>query len=473
MTNARILVVDDEDVVCRSCDRLLSEEGHEVDTSLDPRDGLVMAERTPYDVILVDLKMPGIDGMEFLRRAKAVRPDTEVVIMTGFAQISTAVEAIKLGAFDYVPKPLSPDQLIVAVGKALEAREIRSENRYLRRELESRYKFDNMIGRGKEMQAVYDLIVRVACTNTTVLIRGESGTGNVLLAGAFHFNSRRKTLRFVAVVFGALHDSLLESELFGHAKGAFTGALSAKKGLFEVADGGTLLLDEIGNTSVMLQAKLLRVLQERVFTPVGDTRERKTDVRLIAATNKDLNAMVAEGSFREDLFYRLNIVPVYVPPLRNRQGDVPALAMHFLKKFREETGCNVSEIAPDALSLLVDYDWPGNVRELENVVHRAVVLATGSTIQSAQLPLEIRDNAPRLTVSVPMTSEDLKQKKKELREKAVEEVERRFVTEALRRNEGNVTRAAAEVGMLRPNFQALMRKYEIVRPEEPLDQCDS
>ncbi|MFH1266798.1 MAG: sigma-54 dependent transcriptional regulator, partial [Planctomycetota bacterium] len=467
----QILVVDDEEVVCRSCDRLLSEEGYEVDTSQDPREGLVLAEQNPYDVILVDLKMPGIGGMEFLRRIKSIRPDTEVVIMTGYAQISTAVEAIKLGAFDYVPKPLSPDQLVVTIGKALETKEIRSENRYLRRELESRYKFDNMIGRGKEMQAVYDLISRVAGTNTTVLIRGESGTGKELIARAIHFNSPRKTMRFVAVDCGALQDSLLESELFGHAKGAFTGALSAKKGLFEIADGGTLLLDEIGNTSVMLQAKLLRVLQERVFTPVGDTRERKTDVRLIAATNKDLNAMVAEGSFREDLFYRLNIVPVCVPPLRSRKGDVPALAMHFLKKFREETNSGVSEITPDALSLMVDYDWPGNVRELENVVHRAVVLATGSAIQTAQLPLEIRDNAPRLTVSVPMTSEDLKQKKKELRERAVEEVERRFVTEALRRNDGNVTRAAAEVGMLRPNFQALMRKYEIARPEEPLDQA--
>jgi DNA-binding NtrC family response regulator len=381
--------------------------------------------------------------------------------MTGFAQISTAVEAIKLGAFDYIPKPLSPDQLIVTVGKALEAQEMRSENRYLRRELESRYKFENMIGRSREMQAVYDLIARVSTTSTTVLIHGESGTGKELIARAIHFNSPRKTMRFVTVDCGALHDNLLESELFGHAKGAFTGAISAKKGLFEVADGGTLFLDEIGNTSVMLQAKLLRVLQERVFTPVGATQEQKTDVRLIAATNKDLGEMVTQGTFRDDLFYRLNIVPVEVPPLRKRREDVPALAMHFLKKFREETGCDVSEIAPDALSLIVDYDWPGNVRELENVIHRAVVLARGNSIVSGQLPPEIRDVASRMTVLIPRTSGELKQRKKELRERAVDEVERRFVAEALKRSEGNVTRAAAEVQMQRSNFQALMRKHGV------------
>ena len=232
-----------------------------------------MAEQNPYDVVLLDLKMPGMSGMEFLRRVKAVRPDTAVVIMTGFAEISTAVEAIKLGAFDYVPKPLSPDQLVVAVGKAIETQELLSENRYLHRELQSRYKFENMIGRSDAMQAVYDLVARVAATGTTVLIRGESGTGKELIARAIHFNSPRKNMRFVAVDCGSLHDNLLESELFGHAKGAFTGAVAAKKGLFEVADGGTLFLDEIGNTSLMLQAKLLRVLQERVFTPVGDTRE--------------------------------------------------------------------------------------------------------------------------------------------------------------------------------------------------------
>ena len=464
MKNARILVIDDEKVVCQSCYLLLSGEGCEVDTSQNPKEGLVMAEQNPYDLILLDLKMPEVSGMEFLRRIRDFRPDTEVIIMTGFAEISTAVEAIKLGAFDYLPKPFSPDQLIVAVGKAIETREIRAENRYLRRELQARYKFETIVGSSKEMQAVYGLIAQVSVTNTTVLIRGESGTGKELIARAIHFNSPRKNKRFVAVDCGSLHENLLESELFGHVKGAFTGAIAAKKGLFEVADGGTLFLDEIGHTSLMLQAKLLRVLQERVFTPVGDTRERKTDMRLIAATNKDLDAMVAQGSFRGELFYRLNIVPVQVPPLRKRKEDIPALAMHFVRKFREETGCEVFDISPETLRLLVDYDWPGNVRELENVIHRAVVLNCGKTIGSGQLPQEIRENSPSPTVCLPKTSEELKQLKKELRETAVADVERHFVAEALKRNGWNVTRAAADVGMQRPNFQALMRRYHIAIP---------
>jgi len=472
MSNARILVVDDEEVVCLSCSRLLSEEGYEVDTSADPKVGLAMAEEHPYDVILVDLKMPEIGGMEFLRRVKNIRPDTEVVIMTGFAQISTAVEAIKLGAFDYVPKPLSPDQLVVTIGKTLETREIRSENRYLHSQLQSRYKFENIVGSGKAMQEVYDLVARLAATNTTTLVRGESGTGKELIARAIHFNSSRKTMRFVAVDCGALHESLLESELFGHVKGAFTGAISTKKGLFEVAEGGTLFLDEVGNTSVMLQAKLLRVLQEQVFTPVGHTQERKTDVRIIAATNRDLAEMVAGGSFREDLYYRLNIVTIEVPPLRKRREDIPALVMHFLSKYREESGSEVSEISPEALRMLVDYAWPGNVRELENVIQRAVVLANGKTITSEQLLPEIQGDTPRLTFKVPRTSEELKQRKKQLREKAVEEVERRFVTKALERNGWNITHAAADVGMQRPNFQALMRQHRIAPPRTPAPQVD-
>jgi DNA-binding NtrC family response regulator len=450
--------------VCSSCTLLLSEEGYEVQTSQQPKEGLAAAEQNPFDVILLDLKMPGMGGMEFLRRIKEVRPDTEVIIMTGFAEISTAVEATKLGAFDYIPKPFTPDRLLVTVGKALETRELVFENRYLRGELQARYKFENIVGSSREMQAVYQVVSQVSPTNTTVLILGESGTGKELIARAIHFNSPRKTKRIVAVDCGALQDNLLESELFGHVKGAFTGAVSAKKGLFEVADGGTLFLDEIGHTSFSLQTRLLRVLQERVFTPVGGTDERKADVRLIAATNKDLQAMVAEGTFREELFYRLNIVPIHLPPLRKRKEDIPALAMHFLKKTSEESGCDVTAISPQTLRLLVDYDWPGNVRQLENVIHRAVVLSPGPTIVSDLLPPEIRDQVPPSTAHVPKTSEELKEIKKELREKSVEDVERQFVIEALRRNEWNVRRAAIEVGMQRPNFQALMRKYQITLP---------
>jgi DNA-binding NtrC family response regulator len=466
MKTARILVVDDEEIVCISCQRLLSEEGYTVETSQDPKQGVLMNEQDPFDLVLVDLKMPRMTGLEFLERVKSVTPDTEVIIMTGFAEISTAVEAIKLGAADYVPKPLSADQLAVVVGKALETREIRSENRYLRSELQSRYKFENIVGYSRAMQAVYELIARVSPTSTTVLIRGESGTGKELIARAIHFNSPRKLKRFVAVDCGALQDSLLASELFGHVKGAFTGATTSKKGLFEVADQGTLFLDEIGNTTLALQAKLLRVLQERVFTPVGSTQEQKTDVRLIAATNKSLQAMVADGTFREDLFYRLNIVPIDVPPLRERREDINALAVHFLKKYREETGCEVSGISHEALNMLTQYDWPGNVRELENAIHRAVVLADGQTISDDDLPCDVRDNCETVTIRTPMTSEELKQRKKELREKSVEDVERRFVMEALKRNGWNVTRASNEVGMQRQNFQTLMRRHQVSLPEE-------
>jgi DNA-binding NtrC family response regulator len=384
--------------------------------------------------------------------------------MTGFAEITSAVEAIKLGAFDYIPKPFSPDQLMIATEKALKAREMRAENRYLRRELQARYRFETIVGSSQAMRAVYDVIEHVSTSNVTVLIQGESGTGKELVARAIHFNSPRKGRRFVAVDCGALHENLLESELFGHAKGAFTGATSTKKGLFEAADGGSLFLDEIGHTSLALQAKLLRVLQERVFTPVGDTRERKTDVRLIAATNRDLNAMVAEGSFRQELFYRLSIVPITLPPLRARKEDIPALAAHFLKKFCEESGRQVPSISPEALHRLLDHAWPGNVRELENVMHRISVLSVVATVTPADLPLEIGSPESAATTVAPRTSQELKERKKEAREKSVEEVERGFVLAALQRNDWNVSRAAVDVHMQRSNFQALMRRYQIVKP---------
>ncbi len=464
MKNATILVVDDEEVVCQSCELLLSEQGHDVRTTQDPQAGLLMAREHPYELVLVDLKMPGLDGMSLLRTIKDLQPDTEVIVMTGFAEITSAVEAIKLGAFDYIPKPFNPDQLVIATEKALKAREMRAENRYLRRELQSRYRFETIVGSSQAMRAVYDVIEHVSTSNVTVLIQGESGTGKELVARAIHFNSPRKSRRFVAVDCGALHENLLESELFGHAKGAFTGATSTKKGLFEAADGGSLFLDEIGHTSLALQAKLLRVLQERVFTPVGDTRERKTDVRLIAATNRDLNAMVAEGSFRQELFYRLSIVPITLPPLRARKEDIPALAAHFLKKFCEESGRQVPSISPEALHRLLDHAWPGNVRELENVMHRISVLSVVATVTPADLPLEIGSPESAATAVAPRTSQELKERKKEAREKSVEEVERGFVLAALQRNDWNVSRAAVDVHMQRSNFQALMRRYQIVKP---------
>ncbi len=462
MADVRILVVDDEEIVCRSCVNVLTSEGYRVDWTVRPREGLNLVAQQPYDVILLDLRMPEIDGLELLRRVKEICPDCQVVMMTGYADVATAVEAMKLGAFDYVPKPITPDQLAVIVGRALETRDLVSENRYLRRELQAKYRFENIVGESPAMQAVYELVARVAPTQATVLIQGESGTGKELIARAIHYNSPRKDRRFVAVNCAALQDNLLESELFGHVRGAFTGAVTARKGLFEVADGGTLFLDEIAETSFSLQSKLLRVLQERVYTPVGSTEERRTDVRLIAASNKDLSALVSTGRFREDLFYRLNIVTIHVPPLRERREDIPALALHFLQKYRNESRVRVTDIAPEAMALLVDYDWPGNVRQLENVIRRCLILAQSPTIGPDVLPPELKPAvAPALPCTVPRTAEELKRHKKWLRSKAVEEVERQFVLEALRRNNGVVSRAARDVGMQRPNFQALMRKYGI------------
>jgi DNA-binding NtrC family response regulator len=462
---ATILVVDDEDIVCQSCSLLLSEQGHEVRTALDSQKGLELAREHPFELILVDLKMPGLDGMAFLRAIKDVQPDTEVIVMTGFAEITSAVAAIKLGAFDYIPKPFNPDELLVAAEKALQARDMRDENRYLRRELQSRYRLDTIVGTSPSMRKVYDVIDHVCTSNVTVLIRGESGTGKELVARAIHFNSPRKGKRFVAVDCGALHENLLESELFGHVKGAFTGAIANKKGLFETAEGGSLFLDEVGNTSLTLQTKLLRVLQERVYTPVGDSREHKSDVRLIAATNRDLESMVAEGTFRQELFYRLSIVPIVLPPLRERGEDIPTLAAHFLQKFARDQGRPTPTLSPEAQHCLLHYPWPGNVRELENVMQRICVLSNASVITPAELPPEFLPSRTVDGEEIPRTSDELKERKRLARERSIEDVERGFVLAALERTNWNVSRAAQDVQMQRSNFQALMRRHGIVKPQ--------
>jgi len=465
-----IIVVDDEAVVCSSCDRILSGEGYQVQTTQDPREGLAIAEQTNPDIAVVDLKMPGVDGLEFLRRIKEISPFTDVMIITGYAEIETAVKAMKLGAFDYIPKPFSPDQLLIAIAKVLERKRLQSENAYLRQELQTRYRFENMIGSSRKMQEVYNLIERVAPTHSTVLIRGESGTGKELIARAIHFNSLRRSERFVAVDCGALSETILESEMFGHVKGAFTGAVTSRKGFFEAADGGTLFLDEVGNISLTVQTRLLRVLQEREFKPVGASEIVKTDIRLIAATNKDLEKLVAKGEFREELYYRLNIVPIVVPPLRERQQEVPELAMHFLKKHRSGTGSQATMIDLAAMEVLMQYSWPGNVRELENAIQRAMVLATGDRICSEHFPPGVRFGTSQVRISVPGTWAELRDIKKVLREESVQDVERMFVLDALARNGGNATKAAKSVGMLRPNFQALMKRHGVTRERLPSTQ---
>jgi len=458
--SARILVVDDEEIVIRSCLRILGTGDYEVEAVQDGWEALRKIDENDYDVVILDIMMPKIDGMEVLQRVKETHPDVDVIMVTGHSQIETAVRSMKLGAFDYLPKPFDPDELELVVERALERRRLLQENLDLKTEVSSKYRFEYIIGSSPQMQSVFRLVAKCAPTSSTVLLQGESGTGKELIARAIHYNSLRKDKPFIPVDCNSLSESLLESEMFGHVKGAFTGAMGDKKGMFEVADNGTLFLDEIGNISLSTQAKLLRVIQEREFKAVGGTRTQGANFRLITATNKDLRAMVADGTFREDLFYRINIFPIQVPPLRERRDDIPPLAFHFLNVFAADMDKTMTDISAGAMNLLMDYDWPGNVRELENTIQRAVILASDKTIRQAHL-LSIIDMMPRFNVEVPQTGDDLKRVKKAAREKSVENIEKLFVIEALKRNAWNVTRSAGETGMQRANFQALMKKYGI------------
>jgi DNA-binding NtrC family response regulator len=458
--NRRILIADDEEIVLRSCLRILAGGDYQIDTSNDGLDALRKVSDNSCDVLILDIKMPKMDGMEVLQRVKEAYPDIEVIMITGLHEIETAVQAMKLGAFDYLSKPFDPDEFVMVVERAFERRNLLQENTTLRHEVSAKYRFENIIGASPPMQNVFRLIARCAPTNSTAMLRGESGTGKELIARAIHYNSLRKESAFVPVDCTSLSESLLESELFGHVKGSFTGATSNKQGLFQTADGGTLFLDEIGNISVATQAKLLRFIEERELKAVGDTRTQSVNIRLITATNKNLEGMVADGTFREDLYYRINVFPIEIPPLRERRDDIPSLAIHFLKLFSKELDHEVIEFSAGAMNLLMNHDWPGNVRELENVVHRAVILANDKIIRQAHL-VNLIDMLPRIDLDVPRTSEELKRIKKIARKKSVENVERHFVISALKRNAWNVTRSAEQTGMQRSNFQALMKKYDI------------
>ncbi len=458
--SGKILVVDDEEIVVKSCLRILGETDYAVDAVRSGMEALQKLDETHYDVLVLDIMMPKMDGLEVLQRVKESHPDIDVIMVTGLSEIETAVHSMKLGAFDYLPKPFDPEALKLLVGRAFEKRRLQQENLNLKNEVSSKYRFENIIGSSTQMQSVYRLIAKCAPTNSTVLLRGESGTGKELVARAIHYNSLRKDRAFVPVDCGSLSEQLLESELFGHVKGSFTGAVANKRGLFEIAEGGTLFLDEIGNISLSTQAKLLRIIQEREFKAVGDTRTQAANIRLISATNKDLKAMVADGTFREDLYYRLNIFPIEIPPLRERREDIPALAFHFLKLFGEELGKEMTEFSVEAMNMLVNYNWPGNVRELENTIHRAVILATEKVIRQGHL-VTILDMGAALDSNVPKTSDELKRFKKLAREKSVKNIEKLFILEALKRNDWNVTKSAEDTGMQRTNFQALMKKYDI------------
>ncbi|NLI81909.1 MAG: sigma 54-interacting transcriptional regulator [Deltaproteobacteria bacterium] len=392
-----ILIVDDEKNYLLVLEDLLLEEGYRVVTSDNGARALEILKAHELDVVITDMKMPGMDGMSLLEHIHAMHPDLPVIMMTAYGSVEKAVEAMRKGAFDYILKPFENEELKLTIRKAIDHYQLVCQNRYLTRELQDRYQFNNIIGKSAVMQRIYRLIEKVAPSKATVLITGESGTGKELIARAIHFNSPRGERPFISVNCGALPETLLESELFGHEKGAFSGAVSLRKGRFELAHQGTLFLDEISEMSPPLQVKLLRILQEMEFERVGGSQSLKVDVRVVAASNRDLRLEVAEGRFRSDLFYRLNVVHVALPPLRDRKDDIPLLVNHFLRKFaNEESSCNL-RIHPEAMRLLLDYHWPGNVRELENVIERAVILCNGESVEAKDLPPEV--TAPRVAAA--------------------------------------------------------------------------
>ncbi|HEY5674810.1 MAG TPA: sigma-54 dependent transcriptional regulator [Malonomonas sp.] len=458
---SKVLVIDDEAVIREGLRQTLVQEGYQVELAANGKIGLDKLQKEQFDIVISDLKMPAMHGIEVLKTIRILQPAVPVIIMTGYATIDSAVDAMKNGAFDYLTKPFLPEQIVEKVQAAEKHRATTlAANPQNLEEIEIPA-CGAFIGNSKQMQKVFQRLLQVAPTNSTVLITGESGTGKELAARAIHNHSQRKNQPFVAVDCNSLSENLLESELFGHVKGSFTGASQTKPGLFTVASGGTLFLDEISNISMTTQAKLLRVLQQREVTPIGGTKAVPIDIRLIAATNRSLEVMVEEGTFRDDLYFRLNIIPVDLPPLRDRQGDTAILIGHFVRKFSEEIGKEIRGITPEARIALDNYSFPGNVRELENIIERAVVLAQGEQISRADLELPTADDEPDDGILIPLNTEELKEKKRLARERAVEPVEKAFVFAALERNDWNVTKAAEETGMLRPNFQAMLKKLGV------------
>lgn len=463
MPDKSILIVDDDAVIRDGIKRILEGQGYRVELFANGRSAIERLQQKEFVLVVTDLKMPGMSGMEVLRSIRILQPEIPIIVITGYSTVDSAVDSMKSGAVDYISKPFTPEDFCTKIAAAIEQKTSVVDDLVLRKELKETHGFENFIGESREIEKVYRRILQVAPTDSTVLITGESGTGKELVAQAIHKKSPRREQPFVAVDCTSLAENLLESELFGHVKGSFTGAIQTKAGLFKVADGGTLFLDEIANISLTTQAKLLRVLQEREVTPIGGTQPIPINIRLVAATNRHLRQMVVAGSFREDLYFRLNIIPIELPPLRERKGDLRQLTGHFLRRFAEEMGKDIRGITPDALERLEKYDFPGNIRELENLIERAVVLTEGDLITQKDLEL-YSEEAPEekpTALHIPQSMEELKEQKRLLREQAVDPLERAFLLEALRRNDGNITKAAEEVGIQRPNFHALLRKQGI------------
>jgi DNA-binding NtrC family response regulator len=445
----RILVVDDDPLLRDFLAETLNRTGYSVSLASTGEEALEKIRKEDCDIILSDVRMPNMDGMELLKTAKTSLPDAKVVMMTAYGTVQNAVEAMKLGAFDYVMKPFSIDEIELVLKRAIEHRQLLLENRLLRSEVICKYRFDNIVGKSPQMQKIFELVETVAARKATVLITGESGTGKELIAKAIHYNSPRRDGPFIRINCAALPEGLVESELFGHEKGSFTGAIRQSRGRFELADGGTLLLDEISEISLHLQGKMLRVLQEREFERVGSGIPIQVDVRIIATSNRDLKKRINDGEFREDLFFRLNVVPIHIAPLRERKEDIPSLAEHFLKKYNEENNCNIQGISPKAYQMFMEYSWPGNVRELENYIERAVVTAKGKTLTPRDFPKELtfgRVEMPTGEIEVGST---------------VYDAERKLILKTLKAQDGNRTKTAEILGISTRTLRNKLHEYGV------------
>jgi DNA-binding NtrC family response regulator len=451
-----ILIVEDEAKMRRLLELQLTDEGFQARTAPDAEAGLQILNKNPFDLVVTDFKLPGMSGLDFLHAVKRIDAEMPVVMMTAYGTVESAVDAMKAGASDYVLKPFSLAELVLVIRKELAAHELREENRDLREALGRRYEYKNIVAQSNKMQAVLGLVERVAPTNATVLIGGESGVGKDLIARAIHEHSQRFSGPFLKINSTAIPENLLESELFGYEKGAFSGATSSKPGKFELADKGTLFLDEIGDVPPAIQVKLLRVLQEREFERLGGTKTIRVDVRLIAATNRDLRAALEEGTFREDLYYRLNVVAIDIPPLRDRKEDIPALTTFFLEKFARESSRPTPRITPQALKLLMDFHWPGNIRELENILARSMTLAAGPTLDAADIHLDDVRPRPHTDAAAPVLPEGI----------TLEQWEDEIIREALRRANGNKSQAARALGLSRNALRYRLSKMGV---PDPLD----
>ncbi len=460
---ARILIVDDEVAIRKALERFLGSLGYDVFSAGDGEEATKILDEEAIDLALVDLVMPKVDGVELIKRMKRVQPNIVPIVLTGFGTITSAVEAMKAGAYHYLTKPFELDDIASLVATALDHRQLKEENRLLKSQLREKYRFENFVGASDEMAAVFDMIEKVAESDSTVLITGESGTGKELVARAIHYNSPRRDKPLIAVNCSAIPEDLLESELFGHVKGAFTGAVSTHSGRFDAADNGTIFLDEIGDMSLKLQVKVLRVLQERCFEPVGSTSTHRVDIRIVTATNQKLEEAVREKRFREDLYYRLNVIPIHIPPLRERRGDVPLLLEHFLEKKAKESGKKHCDISREALDKLCAYDWPGNVRELENMVERLIVLKKSGDIDVSDLPTKVSS----LEVVVPplalgeddfdaiIFGDDFSFKK------AVEDYESKLILSALDKVGWNKNKAASLLSLNRTTLVEKIKKKNL------------